>query len=304
MIHQSPNETASPRERRLARIVTLPAAAPGFLGDGHTAVEVVTPDALAASDPFILLMDDRVDMGVGRTVGGAHPHAGLETVTLMLEGSTRDHDEGVLDAGDAVWMTAGRGIIHGEDLVVMGKVRLLQLWVRMPKDAMDAPPSFEVIRRAAIPVHRAPGVEARLYSGSTGELRSKTLNHVPVTLVDIALAPHASFEQELPASYNGFAYVLDGELCVGDDGARITADQVGWLDRPSASGASVLRMSAGASGARVVLYAGAPQNAPLVHHGPFVAVSQQEIVRRFQEYRAGRFARMMELAAEERDDAR
>lgn len=95
--------------RSISRIDTTPAAAPGFIGEGHLAVEVVQPIALAESDPFVLLMDDRLDIPNRRQIGGAHPHAGLETVTLVLEGTLHDRDEGPLAAGDALWMTAGRG---------------------------------------------------------------------------------------------------------------------------------------------------------------------------------------------------
>src|SRR5215471_21392017 len=100
--------------RSLARVVTVPTPVPGFIGEGHTAVEVVAPSDLAATDPFVLLMDDRLDIARRRQIGGAHPHAGIETVTLVLEGTLHDRDEGALQAGDVVWMTAGRGVIHNE----------------------------------------------------------------------------------------------------------------------------------------------------------------------------------------------
>src|ERR1041384_5729821 len=46
----------------------------------------------------------------------------------------------------------------------------------------------------------------------------------------------AVYEQELPASYNGFVYVIDGAVRVGDgDGTILDAGQVGWLDRPRAA---------------------------------------------------------------------
>ena len=45
------------------------------------------------NDPFILLMDDHLDIG-DRPVGGPHPHAGFETVTLILDGAIIDRDEG------------------------------------------------------------------------------------------------------------------------------------------------------------------------------------------------------------------
>ena len=280
-------------QRRIAQAVTVPAPAPGFAGPFHSAVEVVTPDALPATDPFVLLMDDRLEVSAPRQVGGPHPHAGIETVTLILEGTVRDRDEGSFSPGDAVWMSAGRGVIHNESIEVSDRTRILQLWIRLPAEARGTPPRFELIRKASLPVRREPGVEVRLYSGTSGSLRSPTLNHVPVTLADFTLAPHATVEQDLPLSYNGFFYVLDGS--VGVAGTTLSQGQVGWIDRPEGNGLSAVQLRAGDQGGRVVLYAGEPQHEPLIHYGPFVAPSEAAIGQLFREFRAGKFTRMSEL---------
>src|SRR5688500_13179941 len=239
-------------ERRIARTVVTPPPEPGFIGEGHTAVEVVYSNDLPASDPFVLLMDDRLDIAKRRVIGGAHPHAGLETVTLILEGTLADRDEGELSAGDAIWMTAGRGIIHNEHVEVGGRARVLQLWIRLPAADRTLAPRFEVIPARTLPVRRAPGVVARLYSGITGDLQSPTQNRVPITLVDIALEPGATFVQELPSTYNGFVYVIEGDAQVG--GAQLERSHVGWLDRLEGAGPSTLAFTAGPRGARLVLY--------------------------------------------------
>ena len=107
-------------QRRIARIITVPPLAPGFVGPGHLAAQVVAR-GLRANDPFIMLMDDHLDIG-DRPVGGPHPHAGFETVTLILEGAIHDRDEGgVIHAGEVQWMTAGRGIIHGENVATRAR---------------------------------------------------------------------------------------------------------------------------------------------------------------------------------------
>jgi redox-sensitive bicupin YhaK (pirin superfamily) len=54
----------------VARLVTTPPPAPGFIGEGHTAVEVVTSDDLPATDPFVLLTDDRLDIRRRRQIAG------------------------------------------------------------------------------------------------------------------------------------------------------------------------------------------------------------------------------------------
>jgi quercetin 2,3-dioxygenase len=289
------SETAPVAERRIARKVTTPAPAPGFIGDGHTAVEVVLPNALEASDPFVLLMDDRLEIHPRRRIGGAHPHAGLETVTLLLEGTVYDRDEGEVGEGDAIWMTAGRGIIHNEDVEASGHSRILQLWIRLPQRDRTMAPDFEVIRRATLPIWRGPGVEARLYSGATGDLRSPTRNRVPVTLVDVRLDPGVVFDQELPASYNGFLYVVEGRVSAN---VALAKGDVGWLEMlvGDSDQTTNLRLTAGETGARFVLYAGEPQYEPTVHHGPFVAGSQEEIVDYFRDFRAGKFESMSSLA--------
>jgi quercetin 2,3-dioxygenase len=286
-------------ERRVGRTVTTPPPAPGFIGEGHTAVEVVTPGALEASDPFVLLMDDRLDIKTRRQIGGAHPHAGIETVTLVLEGTLIDRDEGELTAGDVLWMTAGRGIIHNEAVEVGGRARILQLWVRLPKSDRGAAPTFQMIRKASAPVRTEAGAVARLYSGSTGGLHSTTQNRAPVTLVDLTLDADATFEQELPLAYNGFVYVVDGSAGVGGV-SPLETGQVGWLERPGGSGSGTLKFAAGERGARLVLYAGEPQREPLVHYGPFAAGSVAEIEEMFRRYRAGRFESMNAIARRSR----
>src|SRR5450755_3466891 len=98
------------QERGISRVVNVPPAAPGFVGPGHLAAPVVSPENFEMTDPFILLMDDRLDIG-NRPVGGPHPHAGFETVTLILDGAIYDRDEGgTLNAGEVQWTTAGSGV--------------------------------------------------------------------------------------------------------------------------------------------------------------------------------------------------
>jgi redox-sensitive bicupin YhaK (pirin superfamily) len=276
--------------RTISRIDSTPPPAPGFIGPGHTAVEVLSPDDLPHGDPFVLLMDDRLDIAQRRQIGAAHPHAGLETVTLVLEGTLHDRDEGELGAGDLVWMTAGRGIIHSEAVEMSGRARILQLWIALPARDRDLAPGFEIVRRGEAPVVHQPGVEGRLYSGASGTLVSPTRNRVPVTLLDLSLATGATFVQELPAAYNAFFYVLEGSVTVA--GNRVAEGQVGWLDP---SQADRLAIAAPGEPARLVLYAGLPIGEPLMQHGPFVAGSRQEIAAYHRSFLAGQFASMSAL---------
>jgi hypothetical protein len=190
------------QKRRIDRVVTVPPLEPGFVGAGHLAARVLSATDFAVNDPFIMLADDHLDIGE-RPVGGPHPHAGFETVTLLLEGAIYDRDEGgVIGTGEVQWMTAGSGIIHGENVATTGKVRLLQLWLTLPNDRRWTEPRFQDLHADAIPVRHEPGVQVRIYSGRSGELRSPVRNHVPVLMTELTLDPHASFDHEVPVSFN------------------------------------------------------------------------------------------------------
>jgi len=284
-------------QRRIARVDNVPPLEPGFAGPGHTAAPVISMAEFAQTDPFIALMDDHLDMGE-RQVGGAHPHAGFETVTLVLDGTLHDADEGgLIHAGEVQWMTAGSGIIHSENARTLGKVRLLQLWLTLPTAKRWTAPGFQDLHTERVPVRRESGVDVRVYSGASGGLQAPTRNQVPVTIVEVAMKAGASIEQDLPVTYNGFVFVLDGSVCVGEDPTPIARNQVGWLDRPRGDGVSVVRFTAQEEGARLVLYAGQPQGTPIVSHGPFIGDTIDDIKRSYQEYREGRFPRMSEIAA-------
>ena len=291
-------------DRGIGRVVTTTPPVPGFMGDGHTAVAVVGPNEFERTDPFIVLMDDRIDLEPGKEAGGAHPHGGFETVTFVAEGKLRDRDEGMLETGDVLWMTAGSGVIHNENVVPLGKSRILQLWLTLPQSARWASPRFEHIARDAAPVRREPGVEARVYSGSSGSIQATTHNYVPVTLIDIRLHPHARFEQELSDSYNGFLYALEGDVFVGRSGTRLNAGQVGWLaeSEPGKSNFAPVHITAGREGARVMLYAGERQGVPIVQHGPFVGESRADIVRLSRLYTEGKMPRISQLAEQMSSD--
>ena len=268
--------------RKLTAIHT-PHPAPGFLGRGHSARAVIET-SFAESDPFILLMDDELDKKDTTPVGGPHPHAGFETVTLIIEGEGGS-GEHTLRAGDLQMMTAGRGVVHTETVDRPSRLRVLQLWLTLPKKDRWAPPRVQDLTAASVPTLEENGLRLRVYSGALNGLRSPLQNHVPVIIADFALEPGAATTQQLPAAYNGFVYVLHGSVEVGQQ--ELHEGQVGWLDRPSSDGTSELTFEAGSAGGRFVLYAGEPQRDRIVSHGPFIGDTQEDIVRLYREYRLG-----------------
>jgi len=133
------------------KIITVqsPAAQPGFMGARHTARAVIQVD-YRDSDPFILMMDDVLDKKDSSPAGGPHPHAGFETVSLLIEGVIGE-GEHQMKAGDLQLMTAGSGVIHTETIHTETKMRLLQLWLNLPKKNRHAAPKLQHLPSEHVP---------------------------------------------------------------------------------------------------------------------------------------------------------
>jgi quercetin 2,3-dioxygenase len=272
-------------KRTILRIET-PREQPGFLGTGHTARPVVT-GSFSQTDPFILLMDDVLDKKDNQPVGGPHPHAGFETVTLLLEGEIGDHEH-TMKSGDFQIMTAGSGIVHTETIDKPSRLRLLQLWINLPKKDRSATPRVQNLPLQHVPASSKDGVHVKLYSGSFAGLISPIQNYVPMIIADVSIEPGVTTTQLIPANFNTFLYVLSGSVKVGEDNRQLNRDQVGWLNVTANETQSELKLMAGSEGARFVLYAGKPLGEHIVSHGPFIADSSEDILRLYNEFRQGK----------------
>lgn len=270
-------------KRKLVKIDT-PQGQPGFLGTGHIARPVISGN-FSDSDPFIMLMDDMLDKKDSEPVGGPHPHAGFETVSLLLEGEMGDEAHKMKE-GDFQLMTAGSGIIHTETIENKVKMRLLQLWLNLPKKDRAVAPRLQELPSEHVPALSENGVIIKLYSGTLAGLTSPVQNYSPIIVADITLAAGTTTVQQVPANYNTFLYVLTGSIKVGSEEKQLHQDQVGWLDLLDDATLSDLQLHT-EEGARFILYAGKPTGENIVSHGPFIADSLEDIQRLYREYRRG-----------------
>jgi redox-sensitive bicupin YhaK (pirin superfamily) len=259
---------------------------PGFLGSGHMARAVIQIP-YSQSDPFIVLMDDMLDKKDNIPAGGPHPHAGFETVSLMVDGEIIDSMDRI-KAGDFQIMTAGSGIIHTGTITQPTKGRLLQMWLNLPSKYRSVEPRAQDLPANRVPVYNANGVTIRLYSGSLAGLRSPIINYVPLLVAEFNIEPGASTIQTLPADFNAFVYVLKGNVYVGDDKKLLEQDETGWLDFRPGEGDSELTFTTGIEGTRLILYAAKPQGEPFVSQGPFIADTDEDIKKVYSRYIQGK----------------
>ncbi|MFM0758322.1 pirin family protein [Paraburkholderia strydomiana] len=268
--------------RQVARI-SRPGMEPGY-ADNHKIRRLMPPGDWAANDPFLLLMEDWAGPGVFEP----HPHRGIQTLTFLLEGEIEHYDnhghKGRISAGDALLMTAGRGIVHDERPADGKTLHLLQLWINLPRKDKLTIASLQELHASGLPVRREPGVEVRVLSGRSGEVASATGNYAPFIGLEMRLDAAAMVEQELPAGYNCFIVVIDGHVRIGAAGEDVGSGELAWLTRSEVP--SQVTVTAGEAGCRALLFAGQPLNEPVASRGPFVMNTAEELSAAFAEYRA------------------
>jgi quercetin 2,3-dioxygenase len=261
--------------REVARIDSPPIGR--GMSDAHQARLLVPPGDWAATDPFLLLAEDWFPAGVF----APHPHRGIETVTYVIDGTIEHYDNhgnaGTIGAGDAQWLTAGRGLIHNEVPARGETVHSLQLWINLPRADKLVSARYQELRAADVPRRREPGAEIRVYSGASGAVTAPTRNYAAVTMIEVRLQPGATIEQDLPPDYNAFVVVLAGAGEIGS--STVKAGQVAWLEHSDP--ASKVALLGGDQGVRVLLFAGKPLREPVAARGPFVMNTEDELKASF-----------------------
>jgi quercetin 2,3-dioxygenase len=277
--------------------VYIPPSQPGFLGKGHTARPVIDVE-FSQRDPFIILMDDMLEKTDNIPVGGPHPHAGFETVSLVLKGELGDGPH-AMKPGDFEIMTAGSGVVHTETIARPMKMRILQLWLNLPKKDRKALPRVQRLVAEHVPGVSADGVGIKVYSGTFAGISSPVRNHTPLIIAEIKMEPRALTTGVLPANFSTFLYVIGGSVHVGANDQVLPVDHVGWLDRNDSPGDSQVNLAAGNDGAHFLLYAAQPQHDEIVAHGPFIGDSMDDIRQLYADYRAGKMEHITEVSPEQ-----
>ncbi|MFB5141825.1 pirin family protein [Vibrio diabolicus] len=247
----------------------------------------------ASFSPFLMMdelkSDDRADY-----VGGfpPHPHRGIETLTYMLKGhfQHRDHMDNVgeLRSGGAQWMAAGRGVIHSEMPIMQeGELHGFQIWINQPAKNKMSPAQYHDFQPETITEFetKSSGV-VRLIAGHLTINNERiqgplTETGVAATVADWrAMVGHAlnlTTEQD----HNMMLYVYKGRIQVKD--REINQGEMAILSK----GEWVELQAEKESGA--LIFIGEPINEPVVHYGPFVMNSMEEIEQAIQDYNSGLF---------------
>ncbi|QIL90762.1 pirin family protein [Microbulbifer harenosus] len=229
-----------------------------------------------------------------------HPHRGIETLTYMLSGEFEHQDHlgnrGAIKQGGAQWMRAGRGIIHSEmphqpkDGGSTG-MHGFQLWINMAaKDKMSKPVWRDIqpeqMREIMLD---GRGSKIRLIAGQwqvNGKSEDAPLLEAAAqaSVADLRLAAGAEVNLPLPAGHTVMTYVYSGALDTGH-GVVNRGNLVLFGDGESLQ----LRAPDDAPdvGTGMLILRGSPLGEPVVHYGPFVMNTREEIEQAVRDYNNG-----------------
>lgn len=262
-------------------------------------------------DPFLLLDDFRNDKPEDYLAGFPwHPHRGIETITYILSGEVEHGDslgnQGVLQAGDVQWMTAGSGIIHQEmprgdrD----GKMHGFQLWANLPSSLKMTAPRYQDVQSTDIPeVVDDDGTKIRVICGSiwgaTGPVDGIAAEP---EYLDVSVPPGKRKVLPVETTRHAFAYVFagSGRFCNASAPLDVPTEGVGWSDTSLSEEADnrslvlfdrgdEVSIQAGDKGIRFLLVSGKPIEEPVAWYGPIVMNTQEQLRQAFAEYKAGTF---------------
>lgn len=160
---------------------------------------------------------------------GFHPHSGIATLTLLLEGQVSYEEtsgtKGIIEPGGVEWMRAAGGVWHTGGVAGTARAKGYQLWIALPPDMENSEPQAEYLGREHFQSHGP----ARVILGRHGEATSKVSAPKTINYLDVVLKKGEKWRYEPPDDHSvawlalhegklGTPEIVDkGELAVFDE---------------------------------------------------------------------------------------
>jgi len=257
-----------------------------------------------------------------------HPHRGFETITATIDGII-DHADSVGNAGrygkgDVQWMTAGKGVVHGEMFPLVNidepnHTRFFQIWLNLPKKSKMVDPSFAMFWANDVPIYVSEDGKAKVtiwfgdyFMNENGESdgngdgngdgnEEKKRNSPPenswandpsndVAVLHLIIQPGGSLI--LPPSkiknVNRSLYLVEGHdhgILIGEE---VVQDKV-VLEMDPSKEVTISVPDDTTGNVELLMLQGRPIDEPVAQHGPFVMNTWAEISQAFDDYGETKF---------------
>ena len=272
----------------MKRVVQTILAAQTVIDDGDMLLYRALPSSNRnAIGPFVFV--DHYRAQTTRGIGDKpHPHAGIEVISYLLEGSMEHRDSmgfrDRLGPGDAQWIRAGSGILHAEQ--PFGGRHGLQMWTSLPPAQKFAQPAYASWRVADIPRVDLPGARVTILAGVVAGAEGPMKLATQTTFAHVRMEPGASVCIPVDADQEIGLYVLEGQVTPGQD-VLLSPGTLALL-----TPGSEIELTATDQTADIAIIGGAPAEGPIMFYGPFVMDSAENIARAKRDYVSGKMGRL------------
>jgi len=242
-------------------------------------------------DPYLMIdelkSDDQSDF-----MGGfpAHPHRGIETFTYIIKGGFEHRDQlgnrAQITAGNVQWMSTGYGVIHSEMPIADAQQGMhgFQIWLNMPAKDKLRPARYQ--DSMSLPkLANQTGASLTLLAGEwvlDGCIECSPLTGLAgdAALADIHLQSAGQIALNLDHKEQVLVYVHTGSFA----SPSLQTGQLAIVDPQQ-----LLHITATEQGAGALILTGNKINEKIVHRGPFVMNTEQEIQQAISDYQQGKF---------------
>ena len=150
--------------------------------------------------PFVFL--DYFDIDPARMPAvGFHPHSGIATITVVLEGQVAYEEtsgtKGIVEPRGVEWMRAAGGVCHTGGVAGKARAKGYQLWIALPAEmeSIEAQAQYLGAER-----FRSQG-PARVILGQYGEVASELPAPGTINYLDVTLKKGEKWRYEPPAKH-------------------------------------------------------------------------------------------------------
>lgn len=225
---------------------------------------------------------------------GAHPHRGLETVTIALQGRIAHRDsagnQGVIGERDVQWMTAGSGVLHNEFHEQEfsrngGVMQMVQLWVNLRIKEKWHPPAYQAIDNNQMGkfISSDGKVKADIIAGDFMGISGPAKSFTPIHLLVLSIASESEIDFNLPPEYNTGLLTLKGEVIVNQN-QKVPCDNFVLFTN---EGEKIMLKST--NECLILVMSGEPVNEPIASGGPFLMNTREQIDEAWNDYYSGKF---------------
>lgn len=191
-------------------------------GNGGPIVRLMSPSDLGqVVKPFVFLDLFETTRETVQAMANMplHPHSGIATVTVPVEGGFRYDDpisgtSGALNYGGVEWARAGNGIWHGKELSAADAPRIqgFQLWLALPAALENSEPDSRYIEAE----HTPQVGPARVIVGNYGGAQSPVPAPEGINYLLVTLRPGERWTYQPPAGHSvGWLALAKGRLDAG-----------------------------------------------------------------------------------------